>query len=172
MAANDQSLGLEALKQLLNNANSPAWSADASNREGMQMDVEHSLDIAGCFGEVRWFGAGEDMSLETEWRGEGKSLADVQRDVFRAIGDFSEDMLFISRELLPRALVHRIITGGVQGFGAHGHILTIRLIGVRIEEVIVEYERIRRQWEELPRDKDGRPILQLPPTGDSPPQTK
>ncbi len=78
------------------------------------------------------------------------------------LANTKEQSLFLSQEVADLQLDYRVVLGSTAGWAAHGHFLTLYIHGPRIEQVLKRYRENQADWERLPRDESGRPIIRLP----------
>jgi hypothetical protein len=67
--------------------------------------------------------------------------AAMTRDLYLALGEFTEDMAFVTREVGTNDVTYYILTGGE----THGHHLRIRFQGARVARVLERFRSIQAE---------------------------
>ncbi len=123
---------VEKLRHFAEAAERPAWWDGASVIE-VELDAE--LQRLRTF-EVRSSRVlGDAGEFELEWRGRGRSITDVRRDVYGLCGRVSEEAVFIDCAVGEHEVQFDVVIGW-HTHGAHGHALRLWVVGERIQRVI------------------------------------
>jgi len=113
--------------------------------QGIAIDIDHAIEeTSPLFSEAmspqtKVLGV---LTWHLEWRGQGYSVSDVNRDFHRLLGEFSEETEFVSHFVEAESIRYEVVLGSLRG-QQHVHHVRFVIGGPKMAGICSEWRHIR-----------------------------